>query len=254
MFALIISLRAGTIHDATAAGDLNKVRALLEVNPTLLESTDGDGNTPLHRACISKPPSFTPPVAAAGFLLGKGANVNARNHHGFTPLHLASSGRSPDSDLIQRLIARGADVNARLDRGLTSLHWAASSGDNKATTLLIDHGADLNAYDNGCYGTPLRIAINSCVSPFVYAAVFSADGRRAYFTSAGPRLVTAEQSQPDLWFSEREGAEWSEPKSLNLVARYPEAWSARVGSIARNGTLCFMGYTPGPQNDSGRAR
>jgi ankyrin repeat protein len=162
MFVFTLSLRAGAIHDATATGDLNKVRALLDVDPTLLGSTDGDGNTPLHCACISTPPSFTRPVAVARFLLDQGANVNARNNYGFTPLHLACNGRSPDSELIQRLIVNGADVNARLDRGLTSLHWAASSGDLKAAKLLIDHGADLNAYDNGCYGTPLQMAINSC--------------------------------------------------------------------------------------------
>jgi|GEM_PF-508526 len=155
------SLRAGEIHGAAAAGDLNKVRTLIEADPALLDSRDDGGATPLHSACLSSPPSFTRQVAVANLLLGKGANVNARNNYGFTPLHFASSGRSPDFALIQLLIAKGADVNAQLDRGLTSLHWVASSGDLKAAKLLIDHGADLNAYDKGCYGTVLQMAINS---------------------------------------------------------------------------------------------
>ena len=68
-FAFIVSmpvvtgLRAGEIHDAAAAGDLNKVRALLEADPTLLESKDERlsyrGNTPLISACWG-PPSHHP--------------------------------------------------------------------------------------------------------------------------------------------------------------------------------------------------
>ena len=48
------NLRAGEIHGAVAAGDLNKVRALIEADSTLLESKDSDGNTPLITACITK--------------------------------------------------------------------------------------------------------------------------------------------------------------------------------------------------------
>jgi hypothetical protein len=87
---LIANLRAGEIHDAVAAGDLNKVRALMEADPTLLEAKDDGGNTPLHSACISKPPSFTRPVAVASFLLDRGANVNARNEYHHTALYYAA--------------------------------------------------------------------------------------------------------------------------------------------------------------------
>ena len=76
-------LQAGEIHDAVAAGDLKMVRALLAADPRLLESKDDGGNTPLHSACTSRPPSFTRPVAVASFLLDEGANANARNNYGF---------------------------------------------------------------------------------------------------------------------------------------------------------------------------
>jgi uncharacterized protein (TIGR02145 family) len=86
--------------------------------------------------------------------------------------------------------------------------------------------------------------------------VFSADGRRAYFSSARPRSGEAQVSQPDfdIWFVERHADDWGEPKCLNLVARYPELrWAGfpSMLSITGNGTLYFMGYTPGPLNDYG---
>jgi len=73
------SLRAGEIHDAAAAGDLAKVKALLEADPTLLESKDDrdrdnlKGNTPLISACWG-PGSSTWQATTANFLIDKGAN------------------------------------------------------------------------------------------------------------------------------------------------------------------------------------
>jgi L-ascorbate metabolism protein UlaG (beta-lactamase superfamily) len=86
--------------------------------------------------------------------------------------------------------------------------------------------------------------------------VFSADGLRAYFSAARPGTGAAPASQPDfdIWFAEKHGDDWSEPKCLNLVARYPELrWAgfSTMFSITRNGTLYFMGYTPGTRNNYG---
>jgi hypothetical protein len=127
----------------------------------LLESKDEDGNTPLHSACITPPPSYTTrQVAVANFLIDKGANVNVRNNGGDTPLLFATRNLGPDFGLVQRLVAKGADVNPQPDPGMTPLHWVAISGDIKAARFLIDHGANLDAYHN-FYGTVLHTAINS---------------------------------------------------------------------------------------------
>jgi hypothetical protein len=69
---LMAGLKAGEIQEAVAAGDLNKVRALIEADSTLLESKDNDGDTQLIKACKILQ------VAVANFLMDKGANVNAR--------------------------------------------------------------------------------------------------------------------------------------------------------------------------------
>jgi ankyrin repeat protein len=79
-------LRAGEIHTAAAAGDLNKVKALLDADPNLLESKNKEGETPLIKACIGAPPDNISQITTANFLIGKGANVNARGLSGRTPL------------------------------------------------------------------------------------------------------------------------------------------------------------------------
>ncbi len=157
-------LRAGEIHDAAAAGDLNKVRAILEADPTLLESKDGGGSTPLLSACAAQR------VEVANYLLDKGADVNVRDRFRQTPLHRAcySYLQGQDLALIQRLIDKGADVNAQGYNGLIPLHQAAQSGRLEVARLLIDRGADVNAFDRyngpvgaaGITGTVLQVAIN----------------------------------------------------------------------------------------------
>lgn len=91
------------------------------------------------------------------------------------------------------------------------------------------------------------------VAPQKRFPIFSADGRKAYFSSARPHSDTVQVIPPDLdiWFVERQGDDWSQPKYLNLVARYPELRWAGVGSVASNGTLYFMSYRLGQPDDNG---
>ncbi len=156
---LAASLRAGEIHDAAAAGDLNKVKTLLAADPTLLESKDSDGNTPLISACFA-PPSRISQVAVANQLIDQGANINARNRSGGSPVYFALR----NFDLMQRLIAKGADVNVRAYGDLTVLHQtAAFTGDLEVAKLLIEHGADVNARSTD--GTILHWAIQRNGTP-----------------------------------------------------------------------------------------
>jgi Tol biopolymer transport system component len=70
---------------------------------------------------------------------------------------------------------------------------------------------------------------------------FSPDGKRIYFHN----------KEKDLSFVEKQGNTWSEPKSLGLVSRFPELKMAFFPSIARNGTIYFMGNAEGQWNNSG---
>jgi ankyrin repeat protein len=160
MMQTVAGQQVGEIHNAVAAGDLTKVRELIEADPTLLELKDNNGNTPLSVAFRG----FKRESSIVKFLISKGANVNTKNNDGSTPLHgacsIIESTDSPhsDFDLVQLLIARGADVNARENYGGTPLRYAV--GSLKIAIFLIEHGADINATSDG--STILHFALTFC--------------------------------------------------------------------------------------------
>jgi ankyrin repeat protein len=53
-----------------------------------------------------------------------------------------------DLDQLERALARGADVNACNNLGLTPLMMAAYHGQTEMVKALVEHGADVNAFDN----------------------------------------------------------------------------------------------------------
>ncbi len=60
--------------------------------------------------------------------------------------------------IIEMLVDHGADVNAAQQAGFTPLHEAAQSGNLQAAILLLSHGAKINVKaDNG--KTPLALTL-----------------------------------------------------------------------------------------------
>ena len=77
----------------------------------------------------------------------KGANPNAKDENGWTPLMaVASFNQNPKA--VSVLLKAGADVNAKDDNDSTALMYAAKNAEShEALFALMKAGADVNAKD-----------------------------------------------------------------------------------------------------------
>lgn len=121
--------------EACALGDLEKVRAMLGADASLLEQRTPDGFPPFGMAIFFRHPEV------ARFLAEQGADVNAAadNAMRVAPVHAAAA--ACDHDTMRLILARGGDPNARQQMDYTAMHGAAARGDREMATLLLEHGA-----------------------------------------------------------------------------------------------------------------
>ncbi|MFB0555514.1 MAG: ankyrin repeat domain-containing protein [Phycisphaerae bacterium] len=89
-------------------------------------------------------------------IISSGADINAKNEEGFTPLY--SAVERGQKVVVELLIANGADINAKGKNGQTPLHYTAQQGHADVAELLLANGADINAIDNA-KRTPLNYAL-----------------------------------------------------------------------------------------------
>src|SRR5690349_8881197 len=124
-----------TIHEAAKAGDVARVEQFLNANPSLVAAEEKWKGTPLHLAGN---------LEVATLLIDRGADVNARGWMATTPLHEAAGRGS--IEIVEFLLRKGADINAIAERLFTPLFMAANAA---VANLLIQHGADVQARDEG---------------------------------------------------------------------------------------------------------
>ena len=127
------------VFEAAAFDDIDRLTVLLEDDPSLVNGYSGDGFTPLHLA------AFFGSFEAARLLVERGAAVDAFGRGWMTGTAMHSAVSRLRSDVVRLLLEAGANPNARQSAGWTPLHSAATNGDLAGADLLLDAGADPTA-------------------------------------------------------------------------------------------------------------
>lgn len=124
--------------------NIEAFRLLLKGNIDINAVDAKDGVTLLHIAALHKSPLF------AHELIELGANLEAKDSHGRTPLHYVAGEICGCQDVARILIGNGAHVNARDNNGKTPLYHNQKPEikmpfpkNTKVEQILIDNGATL---------------------------------------------------------------------------------------------------------------
>ncbi len=125
---------------------------LLPWSPRTVGAGDQREAKPISRAMVSAIRDAD--AQAIRKLIEDGADVNARDAEGNTPLILASFYASPKC--VDLLLEKGADANAANKAGVTALIRAATSYEK--TRLLVDAGAKVRVRTADLGNTPLILA------------------------------------------------------------------------------------------------
>ncbi|HUD01137.1 MAG TPA: ankyrin repeat domain-containing protein, partial [Rhabdochlamydiaceae bacterium] len=129
---------ATALHHACNRGNnFEMVKFLLERGANITVN----GNPPLHYAVHGGC------VQAAELLLNAGANKNAKDNRGATPLNYACGFGECRIEMIRFLLRRRANVNLPNKYGNSPLSLACRAGSSKIAQLLIEHGADIHFRD-----------------------------------------------------------------------------------------------------------
>ncbi|NWW20828.1 ANR55 protein, partial [Falcunculus frontatus] len=175
------------VYQAAANGDVNTLTAVIREDPSILESCDREGCTPLMHAVSGRQ------VDTVKLLLKMGANINTQDACGRTSLSLATylgwlegcvsllrngakqnipdkNGRlplhaataEPDVRLLSVLLQQSnlSEINHQDNEGMTSLHWAAFHNRPQHTQTLLHKGADPTLVDKD-FKTALHWAVQS---------------------------------------------------------------------------------------------
>lgn len=141
---------ADLLSDAVTGGTDPEIAKLLLDTGIDINGKSADGDTALHYAV-----RYENSLPAIALLLARGADVNARNDNGETPIMWADS-----LTVVRVLIVSGADVNAKDHRGnsvLTSFFGRSIAKNDLEQIMksLIKRGADVNAPVNDPPVSPL---------------------------------------------------------------------------------------------------
>lgn len=135
--------------DTVGAGDVAAIKAVFD--RCRIDATSGYAKeTALAFAGM--------PEEAVRWLVAQGADINAKDLYGNTPLHKEAACWQGNTELLVQL---GADIEAKNNDGNTPLHRAACKGVAQTVERLLALGADPLARNNE-ERTPLEQSLREC--------------------------------------------------------------------------------------------
>ena len=135
------------LHEIAGQGNARIVAMLLRLGADP-NAADGFGQTPLYWVSNASPSDGAAGAAVVSALVQAGASVNAREKiRHCSALHMAA--RRGNVLIAQALLEGGADVEARDKYGDTPLHRAVKCGQPDMVAFLLAHGADGQAKGKG---------------------------------------------------------------------------------------------------------
>ncbi len=123
------------MHEAASTGNVDVAEILIANGAEVNAKSVYHGLTPLHTA------AYSGQEEVVKILIDNGAEVNTKTLiEGNTPLHRAVSCGENAESVCKALLERGADVNARNSAGSTPLQQALNYNEAKVAALLRKHG------------------------------------------------------------------------------------------------------------------
>ncbi|HKQ73922.1 MAG TPA: ankyrin repeat domain-containing protein [Blastocatellia bacterium] len=119
---------------AALAGNTEVIKLLLGKGADVNARDNGAGAALILASAMGDP-------ATVKLLLEKGAEVNVRNELGYTALMCATAAETNDPELIKALLARRAEIDVKAKDGETALKLAGRKGNTEIVRLLKKAGA-----------------------------------------------------------------------------------------------------------------
>jgi ankyrin repeat protein len=191
------------LFTAIEAGDAGGVETILDGDPAAATARDASGVSALMRAVYRFDPDLVDVVRS---------RVGA--------LDVFEAAALGDVDRLEELLdAEPSLATSYAGDGFTALHFAAFFGKDRAAALLIEHGAEVDAFGRGWMtGTPLHSAVSRLQSDVVrilLEAGANADVRQ----SAGWTPLHAAAMNGDLVSAELLLAAGADPTATNDEGR-----------------------------------